>query len=162
MFITADSTNLKGREALRHFFRNGNKLSENQFTELINATLNKHDDRFYGVWKAGITYRKGDIVYYDRGLWEMTAEGEICSREEEAPGQTSPGQTSQWTSRLKDLENKVETLEQTLEIVQKDLISLQQDLANFKKQVTQFLTLLTLGFGFVFLWLLVSAIAHFI
>lgn len=157
MLTTANSSNTRSRDELKSFFRNKSQLSEQHFAELINSMLNKRDDRFYGAWQAGRTYRKGDIVYYDRSLWEMTVEEEICGRTEEAPGQTS-----QWTSRLKDLEDRVDKLDQQIKIIQKDLQTLQQDFAAFKQQMTRFLSLLTLGVGFVFLWLFVSAIAHLI
>lgn len=157
MLATANSSNLKGRDELKQLFSNKSQLSEQHFAALINAMLNRRDDRFYGVWQEGRTYRKGDVVYYERSLWEMTAEEEICSRKEEAPGKTT-----QWSSRLKDLEDKVDKLEQQIKTVQKELQTLQQEVAGFKQQVTRFLSLLTLGFGFLFLWLLISAISHLI
>lgn len=157
MLATANSSNLKGRDELKSFFRNRSQLSEQHFAELINAMLNKRDDRFYGVWQEGRTYRKGDMVYYDRSLWEMKAEEEICGRIEEAPGK-SP----KWTSRLKDLEDTVKLLDEQLKQTQKELQALKQAFSDFKQQVTRFLSLLTLGFGFVFLWLLLSALAHLI
>ena len=155
MLATANSSNLKGRDELKSFFRNRSQLSEHHFAELINAMLNKRDDRFYGVWQEGRTYRQGDIVYYDRSLWEMTAEAEICGRTEEAPGKST-----QWTSRLTDLEDTVKKLEEQLKQTQKELQTVQQDLAQFKQQVTRLLSMLVLGVGFVLLWLLVGALAH--
>lgn len=157
MLTTVNSTNVKGRLELRSLFRNKSQLSESHFAELINSVLNKRDDRFYGAWQRGQTYRKGDVVYYDRALWELQADEETCGRDEEAPGQSS-----KWKSRLKDLEDKVETLDQTVKAVQKELQTLQKDCATFKTQTTKLLSLLILGFGFVFLWLLVSAISHLI
>lgn len=157
MLTTANSSGLKGRYELGKLFSNGNKLSSQHFAALIYSTLNKRDDQFYGVWQAGQTYQKGDVVYYDRALWEMKEEGEICGREEEAPGKDP-----KWTSRIKDLEDKVTRLNQELDNTKKNLDNLKKEFDTFKHLVTRFLSLLTLGFGFVFLWLLLSAISHLI
>lgn len=157
MLTTANLSGLKGRGELGNLFRNGSKLSSQHFAALIYSTLNKRDDQFYGVWQAGQTYRKGDVVYYDRALWEMKGTGEICGREEEAPGKDP-----QWTCRIKDLEDKVTLLNQELDKTKENLDSLQKEFDSFKQLVTRFISLLTLGFGFVFLWLLLSAISHLI
>lgn len=157
MFATINTSSLKGRDELRSLFRNKSKLSEDHFAVLINSMLNKRDDRFYGVWQEGRPYRKGDIVYYDRKLWEMTAEAEVCGSKEEAPGKTN-----QWSSQLKDLEKQVEALQKEIEETKTKLQTLQTEVDQFKQQVAKFLSLLTLGIGFVFLWLLLSAISHLI
>ncbi|MBE9009582.1 carbohydrate-binding protein [Pseudanabaenaceae cyanobacterium LEGE 13415] len=157
MLTTVNATSVKSRLELRSLFRNKSQLSEAHFAELINSVLNKRDDRFYGMWQRGQTYRKGDIVYYDRALWELQADEETCGRDEEAPGTSN-----KWTSRLKDLEDKVELLNQTVKAIQQELQTFQKEFTTFKTQVTKLLSLLTLGVGFVFLWLLFSAIAHLI
>ncbi len=77
---------LKSRTELEANFKNGMRPSQTHFAELITSTLNKRDDQFLGRWKAGTTYRTGDIVVYERALWEMTDDGlgneqEICSHE---------------------------------------------------------------------------------
>jgi outer membrane murein-binding lipoprotein Lpp len=159
MLATTHSSSLKGREELKRRFSNGIKLSDKHFEELIYATLNKRDDHFHGIWQAGQTYRNQDIVYYDHHFWEMTEE---TAGEEICGGIEIPGQSTKWKSRLKELEAEVKTLEQQLKDTQKELQALQQEVAHFKQQVSRFLSLLTLGFGFLFLWLCLSAIAHLI
>lgn len=157
MLATVNSSSLKGLDELKSFFRNKSQLSEAHFAELINATLNRRDDHFYGVWKAGRTYRPGDVVYYQSKLWEMTATTEICSREREAPGTSGS-----WNSGLKALEDQVKTLETDLKQVRADLQAVQQDLAEYKQQTAKLLSLLTLGFGFLFFWLLMGTVFHLI
>jgi hypothetical protein len=81
---------LKGRTELEASFKNGMRPSQTHFAELIESTLNMRDDQFLGRWKAGTTYRTGDIVVYERALWEMTDDGqggvqEICSHEPPGP-----------------------------------------------------------------------------
>jgi DNA repair exonuclease SbcCD ATPase subunit len=155
MLITTHSTNLKGRDELKSFFRNKSHLSETHFAELINSMLNKRDDRFYGVWQKGRLYREGDIVYYDHALWERQAD-----REED--GEAKPGESALWKSSLKELGAEVKQFKEKMATVQTKLDTLQQELTNFKQQVTRFLSLLILGFGFLFLWLLVASITHLV
>lgn len=157
MFAAINSSTLKGRDELRSLFRNKSKLSEEHFASLIASMLNKRDDRFHGLWQEGRTYRKGDIVYYDRELWEMTEAGEICGRKEEAPGKAN-----QWSSRVKDLEKKIEALNQELETTKTKLQTLQTEFDRFKQQMTKFISLLILGFGFLLLWLLLGAVSRLI
>lgn len=71
---------LMSRLDLRALFKNGKKPSENDFALLIESMLNKRDDQFMGRWKAGQTYRPGDVVIYKGGLWEVVpGEDEICA-----------------------------------------------------------------------------------
>ena len=72
---------LLSRLDLEALFKNGKKPSEKDFAHLIDSMLNKHDDQFRGRWKAKTTYFTGDVVIYNRGLWEVAAGNEsgICS-----------------------------------------------------------------------------------
>ena len=74
---------LMSRLDLEALFKNGKKPSEKDFAHLIESMLNKRDDQFMGRWKAGKTYRPGDVVIYNRGLWEVadSVEGGICAAE---------------------------------------------------------------------------------
>lgn len=73
---------------LRALFKNGKKPSENDFALLIESMLNKRDDQFMGRWKAGQTYRPGEVVIHNRGLWEVVpGEDEICASEPPAKPQ---------------------------------------------------------------------------
>lgn len=158
MLITTHSSNLKGRDELKSFFRNKSHLSETHFAELINSVLNQRDDRFYGVWQKGRTYREGDIVYYDHALWERQSDRDQNQEDREK----EPGKSAWWKSSLKDLGEEVKQLDEKIGTVQTKLDTLQQELAAFKQQVTRFLSLLILGFGFLLLWLLISAMTHLV
>ncbi len=72
---------LKTRKELEASFKNGMRPSQTQFAELILSLVNKRDDQFFGRWRSGTTYRPGDIVIWERALWEMVYDEEICSRE---------------------------------------------------------------------------------
>ena len=76
---------LRNRNELKSLFKNNSKLSEEHFAALIESLLNKCEDKFYGVWKAGQSYRKGDVVIYQGALWEMTSDSEICGKPSEPP-----------------------------------------------------------------------------
>lgn len=80
----------KSRAELEAHFKQGRRPSEEHFAELIWSMLNKTDDQFHGRWKAGTTYRTGDVVIYARALWEVSDDGsggelEICSQEPPGP-----------------------------------------------------------------------------
>lgn len=147
--------NPKSRDELKSYFTNNRQLSQTHFAELINSTLNKRDDHFHGTWQEGRTYRKGDIVYYDGALWEMIAEQETCAH----AGET-PDKNQNWASRLIKLEQRVTSLEKEVGSLKDSFQQLQQDFINFKKQISRFLSILILGFGFFLLWLLVDSIFH--
>lgn len=76
---------LRNRNELKSLFKNNSKLSQDHFAALIESLLNKREDKFYGVWKAGQSYRKGDVVIYQGALWEMTSDSEICGKPSEPP-----------------------------------------------------------------------------
>ncbi len=74
---------LMSRLDLEALFKNGKKPSEKDFAHLIESMLNKRDDQFMGRWKAGKTYRTGDVVISNHGLWEVAGgfdEG-LCSKD---------------------------------------------------------------------------------
>ena len=70
---------LKNRIDLKAKFRKGLRPSEDDFADVIGSTLNKRDDQFFGKWRPGMVYRKGDVVIYKRTLWEVKADQDICS-----------------------------------------------------------------------------------
>lgn len=90
---------LQTRKELEAAFKNGRRPSQADYAALISSTLNKRDDQFHGRWMAGTTYRTGDVVIHDRGLWEVTKSEvedprEICSH-------TPPdGDSEDWQSLL--------------------------------------------------------------
>lgn len=70
---------LKNRTDLRAKFRKGLRPSEDDFADVIGSTLNKRDDQFFGKWRPGTVYRQGDVVIFNRTLWQVRAEQDICS-----------------------------------------------------------------------------------
>ncbi|MDJ0703314.1 MAG: hypothetical protein QNJ46_08540 [Leptolyngbyaceae cyanobacterium MO_188.B28] len=130
--IPANTKALRGRLALKSRFKNESTLSETHFAELIDSTLNKLDDRFFGVWRSG-PYPKNAVVYDDASGFLWKAKTEHCSL-------TSPSQApDHWESQTYQL--------------QQDLKVLQEEVAQLK----QCLTLLGLGLAAVIFWLLLSA-----
>lgn len=156
MTVTNTMT-LKKRNELRSLFKNKSRLSETHFAELIYSTLNKREDQFHGVWRAGQTYQKGDVVYYEGALWEMQSDQEICGKE----GSEVPGQSDHWKSLLKDLENRVDQLQQKLDALCKDFNAYQQKWEHRWKQIERSLFILMLGLAITFLWLLGETTRHF-
>ena len=143
------SDQLASREALKRTFQNRIRLSESHFSLLIHSTLNKRDDQFHGYWRVGHTYRKGDVVYYQGALWEMTSDTEICGEVGK-----EPGVENDWTSRLQNLEEQVEELKITLDQFCKDFKDYQQLGERRWQQVSLQLTVLTVVFGTTFfVWL---------
>ncbi|MCB0584417.1 MAG: tail fiber domain-containing protein [Phaeodactylibacter sp.] len=74
---------LKSRLDLEGLFKNGRKISQNDFADLIESVLNKKDDKFLGEWKPGRVYYSGQVVFYGRGFWQVITgkENGICSHE---------------------------------------------------------------------------------
>lgn len=82
---------LKSRMDLKSQFKNGLRPSEKDFCNLIDSMLNKRDDSFMGLWKAGMAYKTGDVVIYNQALWTVPFDKdgnpqEICSNTPPAPG----------------------------------------------------------------------------
>ena len=146
--IQIRSDQLASREALKRTFQNRIRLSESHFALLIHSTLNKRDDQFHGYWRAGQTYRQGDVVYHQGALWEMTGAQEICGEADKAPGSGDD-----WTSVLRQLEDRVDGLEANLAQLCQDFQDFQQLMQQRQQQIDLQLTVLTVVFGTtVFLW----------
>ncbi len=152
---------LKNRDELKSLFKNNTHLSASHFAELITSLLNKKEDKFHGVWKAGQTYQKGDVVYYQHTLWEMTDDDDtdddkgICAKEGE-----EPDQNTKWTSRLRVLEEKVDTIRLDLDAFGKEFTEYKQQMELRWEQLLKYLTLLTLGIAIALVWLFGGAIYH--
>ena len=82
--------NPKGRDELKSFFPAKTILSQEHFIALIESMLNKRDDKFYGIWKPGITYRREEVVIYEKTLWEMIAKDPICATSDQPPSKDNP------------------------------------------------------------------------
>ncbi|MFK8185245.1 MAG: hypothetical protein AB8B99_17875 [Phormidesmis sp.] len=76
------------RERIQNLFGNDQQLSSAHFAVLIESLLNRRDDKFHGAWKSGRAYQPGDVVHYERKLWEMKATQEICSAAAEPPAES--------------------------------------------------------------------------
>ena len=153
--ISTDTMTLKNRTELKSLFQNKSYLSASHFAELITSLLNKKDDQFYGVWKPGQTYQKGDVVYYEGALWEMKAEKEICAQD----GQ-QPGKSADWKSRLQELEQKVDKIQHDLETLSKEFTEYKQQMELRLQQLLRYITLLTLGIAIALVWLFAGSIYH--
>jgi len=108
---------LRNRNELKSFFQVKSHLSSAHFAELIESMLNKREDQFHGIWKAGQTYRHGDVVIYQGSLWEMTAEGEISSKDNKLPSKKNKDWKSVATkdanqAELKALRNELNLFKQ--------------------------------------------------
>ncbi len=146
---------LKNRDELKSLFKNNTHLSASHFAELITSQFNKKEDKFHGIWKAGQTYQKGDVVYYQRTLWEMTDAKDICAKAGE-----EPDKNDKWTSRLQELEQKVDTVDKNLQALKQEFTEYQQQMELRWEKLQQYLTLLTLGIAIALAWLFGGAIYH--
>jgi hypothetical protein len=50
-------------------FVNGAIPSQADYRDLIDSMLNRRDDRFFGIWRQGMKYCKGDVVIYGKALY---------------------------------------------------------------------------------------------
>ena len=87
--VPPTSNTPKGRSDLKSRFKNETKLSAAHFHELIDSSLNKPDERFYGVWKEKCIYPKAAVVYDDDSGLFWQAKQDICPQ---AQGQKPPSQ----------------------------------------------------------------------
>jgi hypothetical protein len=146
---------LRNRNELKSLFNNNTHLSVTHFHELITSLLNKKEDKFYGVWKAGQVYQKGDVVYFDSVFWEMIADQEICAK-----GGEEPGKNDRWRSQLRQLEQKVDKIQLDLATLGKEFTEYKQQMDLRWQQLLKYITLLTLGIAIALVWLLGGAIYH--
>ena len=77
---------LKKRNELKMRFVNGLRPSEQDFADVIDSAFNKRDDQFFGRWRPGTVYRKGDVVIHNRTLWQLKADQDLCSHIPPEPG----------------------------------------------------------------------------
>ncbi len=131
--VPANTSTLINRLGLKSHFKNNSTLSETHFAELIDSTLNKKDDRFYGIWRTG-PYPQDAVVYDNVSGFLWKAKTEHCSR-------ISPSQDpDHWKSQTYQM--------------QQDLQELQEDVTQLKKC----LGLMGLGLAAVIFWLLLTGI----
>jgi hypothetical protein len=65
----------KDRDALKKLFGNDAIPTAKNFEALIESMLNKRDDMFFGKWRSGIGYKKGDVVLHDDRLFYFNEKG---------------------------------------------------------------------------------------
>jgi hypothetical protein len=152
---TVNKMTRKNRNELKSLFKNNTHLSVTHFHELITSLLNKKEDKFHGVWKPEETYQKGDVVYYERALWEMIADNEICAK-----GGEEPDKSDKWRSRLWELEQKVDKIQQDLQVLSKEFTEYKQQIELRWQQLLKYITLLTLGIAIALVWLVGGSIYH--
>ncbi len=152
---TEPKMTLRNRNELKSLFKSNTHLSVTHFHELITSLLNKKEDKFHGEWKAGQTYQKGDVVYYEYTLWEMVEPKEICAIDGE-----EPGKSNKWKSRLRELEQKVDTIQKDLQALSKEFTEYKQQMELHWEQLLKYITLLTLGIAIALVWLFGGAIYH--
>lgn len=59
----------KTRDELKAKFQPGQFPTKTAFHDLIDSTLNRRDDRFFGLWVRGKRYSEGDVVIYGKSLY---------------------------------------------------------------------------------------------
>lgn len=64
------------RAALKAQFKTGAIPTSQDFFNLIDSTLVRRDDAFFGKWAAGTCYYEGDVVIYNNALYTCTPAGE--------------------------------------------------------------------------------------
>lgn len=81
------------RAALKAQFKAGAIPTSQDFFNLIDSTLVRRDDAFFGKWVAGICYYQGDVVIYNNALYTCVPAGDKpCGCEgKEGEGKTEKG-----------------------------------------------------------------------
>ncbi|MVT08324.1 tail fiber domain-containing protein [Chitinophaga tropicalis] len=76
------------RAALKAQFKSGAVPTSQDFFNLIDSTLVRRDDAFFGKWAAGICYYQGDVVIYNNALYTCTPAGnKPCGCDEQGGGE---------------------------------------------------------------------------
>jgi len=73
---------IKSRSALKKLFENGEVPTGSSFADLIDSVLNMRDDHFFGEWLPSRAYHNGDVVLYEKSIYQLVLEG-IGNVEEE-------------------------------------------------------------------------------
>jgi hypothetical protein len=67
---------ITNRAALKAQFKTGAIPTSQDFFNLIDSTLVRRDDAFFGKWAAGICYFEGDVVIYNNALYSCVPAGD--------------------------------------------------------------------------------------
>ncbi|PSR18575.1 hypothetical protein C8255_06740 [filamentous cyanobacterium CCP3] len=73
---------ISDRNTLKRRFTDGKYLSQQDFATLIESTVNRRTDQFYGNWEKGRAYREKDVVIHEKQLWIRRGGDCICSEQE--------------------------------------------------------------------------------
>jgi hypothetical protein len=68
----------KRRTELKALFKNGSVPTAQHFADLIDSTINKRDDHFFGLWQPGAAYFPGDVVIYGKSMYMLQAETSVA------------------------------------------------------------------------------------
>jgi len=79
------------RAALKAQFKSGAAPTPQDYFNLVDSTLVKRDDAFFGKWQPGVSYQPGDVVIYEKVLYIYKASKEDCPCSEDKPQQETPG-----------------------------------------------------------------------
>lgn len=79
------------RAALKAQFKSGAAPTPQDYFNLVDSTLVKRDDAFFGKWQPGVSYQPGDVVIYERVLYICKATKEDCPCADDKPQQETPG-----------------------------------------------------------------------
>ena len=82
------------RAGLKVKFKNGCLPTEMDFCDLIESSLNKRDDQFFGNWQSGFTYYHGDVVIYDKTFYMYQSPDAIQPCDEEPVEKPNTGYCS--------------------------------------------------------------------
>ncbi len=64
----------KTRTELKANFQNGRIPTAQHFADLIDSSVIKRDDHFFGQWQPGVAYRRGDVVIYGKSMYMLQPE----------------------------------------------------------------------------------------
>lgn len=85
------------RAALKAQFKTGAIPTSQDFFNLIDSTLVRRDDAFFGKWAAGTCYYEGDVVIYNNALYTCVPAGDKpcgCEGKEGGTADKSKGHCS--------------------------------------------------------------------
>ncbi|MEO0733220.1 MAG: tail fiber domain-containing protein [Bacteroidota bacterium] len=77
---------VKDRNALRQDFPRGVLPTQQAYHNLIDSMLNRREDQFFGIWREGKRYCQGDVVIYDKTLYQLAlrnAEDQVICADDE-------------------------------------------------------------------------------
>ncbi len=78
---------IETRAILKEYFKNGDQPTERDFQLLINSSVNKKDDCFFGKWVSGSNYPIGAVVYSNKSLYVLIStekpEEDLCKEPDE-------------------------------------------------------------------------------